>query len=59
MPYTDEQCRAFGAKAGRGERVPGDWKQYCAKSDNPGHYVSKRTKEAHDVKNAMRRRKAY
>ena len=43
MPYTDEQCKLFGAKSSRGEKVPADWKQHCRKSNNPGHYVSKET----------------
>ena len=32
MPYTSEQCAAFGAKAGRGEKVPSDWKAHCTKA---------------------------
>jgi len=31
MPYKPSQCRAFGAKAGRGEKVPDDWKEHCRK----------------------------
>lgn len=31
MPYTRKQCRLFGAKQGRGESVPRDWKAHCAK----------------------------
>lgn len=33
MPYTKEQCRAFGAKASRGESVPSDWKKHCTKAE--------------------------
>jgi len=29
MPYTREQCKAFAAKAGRGEQVPDDWRDKC------------------------------
>ena len=29
MPYTRKQCKAFGAKASRGQKVPQDWKQHC------------------------------
>ena len=32
MPYKPSQCRAFGAKASRGEKVPADWKKHCKKS---------------------------
>lgn len=31
MPYTPAQCRLFGAKQGRGEAVPEDWKEHCKK----------------------------
>jgi hypothetical protein len=31
MPYTPEQCKAFGAKSARGEKVPADWKEHCTK----------------------------
>lgn len=34
MPYTKKQCRAFGAKSGRGESVPADWKEHCRLPDN-------------------------
>ena len=33
MPYTPDQCRAFGAKASRGEQVPNDWKKHCMKEN--------------------------
>lgn len=29
MPYKPSQCRAFGAKEGRGEKVPADWHEHC------------------------------
>jgi hypothetical protein len=29
MPYKPSQCRLFGAKSGRGERVPQDWREEC------------------------------
>jgi hypothetical protein len=29
MPYKASQCRAFGAKSRRGEKVPDDWKEHC------------------------------
>jgi hypothetical protein len=57
VPYSDEQCRAFGAKASRGERVPDDWKQHCRKSPNPGEYVSNKTFDEHQRK--MRRELRY
>lgn len=31
MPYSRKQCKAFGAKSGRGEKVPADWKKHCKK----------------------------
>ena len=31
MPYTPAQCRAFAAKAARGEHVPADWRKHCRK----------------------------
>lgn len=31
MPYTQAQCRLFGSKASRGEKVPSDWKKHCRK----------------------------
>lgn len=32
-PDTPAQCRLFGAKAGRGESVPDDWKEHCRKGE--------------------------
>jgi hypothetical protein len=43
MPYTKDQCKAFGAKARRGERVPSDWKEHCAS----GRAVSKKQARKH------------
>ena len=31
MPYTRKQCKVFGAKSNRGQKVPGDWKKHCKK----------------------------
>lgn len=33
MPYTPAQCRLFGAKESRGEKVPADWHAHCTKKE--------------------------
>lgn len=42
MPYTPAQCKAFGAKASRGEKVPSDWKKHCKKSAKKKASVKKK-----------------
>lgn len=44
MPYTAAQCRAFAAKAARGERVPADWKEHCRK-DKPKKSTKRKVKK--------------
>jgi hypothetical protein len=38
MPYNARQCRLFGAKSRRGEKVPTDWKTHCKKSAQKRDY---------------------
>ena len=42
MPYTPAQCRLFGAKASRGERVPRDWKAHCKRKTLRERYAAAR-----------------